>query len=60
MDRQQLHDYYLEPMRAACEAAKLPVFELDPSCGASERSYQSYREWLMYNADVFLKALKQG
>ena len=49
-----------QPAESVAEAAGLPVYELDPSCGASERNYQSYREWLLYNADIFLKALKQG
>lgn len=45
------------PAQVIGEAAGVPVFELDPSCGTSERSYASYSAWLGYNAQIFVKAL---
>jgi ABC-type Zn uptake system ZnuABC Zn-binding protein ZnuA len=46
------------PAAVIGEAASVPVFELDPSCGTSERAYADYAAWLRYNAGVFVKALK--
>lgn len=46
------------PARVIAEAAHVPVYELDPSCGTSARQYTDYADWLRYNAGIFLNALK--
>lgn len=45
------------PAKVIAEAAGVPFYELDPSCGTSERDYADYGAWLRYNAGVFTAAL---
>jgi len=47
------------PAEVIAEATHLPLFELDPACGASTRSYATYRDYVLYNAGVIAKALNQ-
>jgi len=47
------------PAEVIAEATHLPLFELDPACGASTRRYASYRDYVLYNVGVIAKALGQ-
>jgi zinc transport system substrate-binding protein len=49
-----------QPAQVIAEATGAPVYELDPSCGASSASYGSYRDWLLYNAHILLDALSHA
>lgn len=44
------------PAEAVAEACGLPLYELDPGCGAG-RSYRDYRDWLLYNAGIIKAAV---
>lgn len=46
-----------QPAEVIAEATHTPVFELDPSCGASAQAYPDYRTWLLYNARILRDAL---
>jgi ABC-type Zn uptake system ZnuABC Zn-binding protein ZnuA len=47
-----------KPAEVLAQSAGLPLYTLDPSCGASETGYSDYEQWLRSNAEIIVEALR--